>query len=112
MPAVCPASASGRASQPGPQTASLRLLGNTTLHHVCLLTCLGQLAQKFAVESWRDAPSSLTAKLFSPWLILAVAPLRVTHKTVPRDSQAHIQGEPRVHPNGPMGGKTSLTYPD
>ena len=40
---------------------------------VSLLTCLGQLAQKCAVESWRDGPSSLTAKLFSPWLILAVA---------------------------------------
>jgi undecaprenyl phosphate-alpha-L-ara4N flippase subunit ArnE len=39
---------------------------------VCLLTCMGQLAQKFAVESWRDAPSSVAAKLFSPWLLLAI----------------------------------------
>ncbi|WP_236175595.1 4-amino-4-deoxy-L-arabinose-phosphoundecaprenol flippase subunit ArnE [Pseudomonas pseudonitroreducens] len=40
---------------------------------VCLLTCMGQLAQKFAVESWRDAPLGIAAKLFSPWLLLAVA---------------------------------------
>lgn len=45
------------------------------LASVCLLTCLGQVAQKFAVESWQGAPSSLLAKLFSPWLLLAVASL-------------------------------------
>ena len=41
----------------------------------CLLTCLGQVAQKYAVESWRDQPSSLLAKLCSPWLWLALASL-------------------------------------
>ena len=41
----------------------------------CLLTCLGQVAQKYAVESWRDQPSSLLAKLRSPWLWLALASL-------------------------------------
>ena len=41
----------------------------------CLLTCLGQVAQKHAVESWRDQPSSLLAKLRSPWLWLALASL-------------------------------------
>jgi len=40
---------------------------------VCLLTCVGQLAQKFAVEGWRDAPPSMAAKLLSPWLLLAIA---------------------------------------
>ncbi|MDN6857815.1 4-amino-4-deoxy-L-arabinose-phosphoundecaprenol flippase subunit ArnE [Pseudomonas sp. CAN2814] len=40
---------------------------------VCLLTCLGQMAQKLAVESWRDAPASIAAKLFSPWLLTAIA---------------------------------------
>ena len=41
----------------------------------CLLTCMGQVAQKFAVESWRDQPSTLLAKLRSPWLWLALASL-------------------------------------
>ena len=41
----------------------------------CLLTCLGQVAQKYAVESWRDQPSSPLAKLRSPWLWLALASL-------------------------------------
>lgn len=41
----------------------------------CLLTCLGQVAQKYAVESWRDQPSPLLAKLRSPWLWLALASL-------------------------------------
>ncbi|MCK9796595.1 4-amino-4-deoxy-L-arabinose-phospho-UDP flippase [Pseudomonas chlororaphis] len=41
----------------------------------CLLTCLGQVAQKFAVESWRDRPSALRDKLRSPWLWLALASL-------------------------------------
>ncbi|QRY81483.1 EamA family transporter [Pseudomonas sp. PDNC002] len=40
---------------------------------VCLLTCLGQIAQKFAVESWRGQDSGIAAKLLSPWLLLAVA---------------------------------------
>ncbi|MFJ5282730.1 4-amino-4-deoxy-L-arabinose-phosphoundecaprenol flippase subunit ArnE [Pseudomonas sp. NPDC088429] len=40
----------------------------------CLLTCLGQVAQKYAVESWRG-DSSLTAKLRSPWLWLALLAL-------------------------------------
>ncbi|SDI64821.1 4-amino-4-deoxy-L-arabinose-phosphoundecaprenol flippase subunit ArnE [Pseudomonas panipatensis] len=40
---------------------------------VCLLTCMGQVAQKFAVESWRHGDFSLLAKLFSPWLITALA---------------------------------------
>ncbi|AZE49017.1 Undecaprenyl phosphate-aminoarabinose flippase subunit ArnE [Pseudomonas chlororaphis] len=41
----------------------------------CLLTCLGQLAQKFAVESWRGQPSGALDKLRSPWLWLALASL-------------------------------------
>ena len=41
----------------------------------CLLTCLGQIAQKYAVESWRGVDSSLTAKLRSPWLWLALLAL-------------------------------------
>ncbi|AZD22306.1 Undecaprenyl phosphate-aminoarabinose flippase subunit ArnE [Pseudomonas chlororaphis subsp. aurantiaca] len=41
----------------------------------CLLTCLGQIAQKFAVESWRGQPSGALAKLRSPWLWLALASL-------------------------------------
>ncbi|WIE47228.1 4-amino-4-deoxy-L-arabinose-phosphoundecaprenol flippase subunit ArnE [Pseudomonas sp. GM17] len=41
----------------------------------CLLTCLGQIAQKFAVESWRGQPSGALAKLHSPWLWLALASL-------------------------------------
>ena len=40
---------------------------------VCLLTCLGQVAQKLAVESWRGRDDSLAVKLRSPWLLLAVA---------------------------------------
>lgn len=43
------------------------------LASVCLLTCLGQIAQKLAVESWRGRELGLLAKLFSPWLVLAVA---------------------------------------
>ena len=35
----------------------------------CTLTCLGQIAQKLAVESWRDAPAGgALAKLATPWL--------------------------------------------
>ncbi|NIE77442.1 EamA family transporter [Pantoea sp. Tr-811] len=41
----------------------------------CLLTCLGQVAQKFAVESWRAQPSGWAGKLRSPWLWLALAAL-------------------------------------
>ncbi|AMS17940.1 4-amino-4-deoxy-L-arabinose-phospho-UDP flippase [Pseudomonas chlororaphis] len=41
----------------------------------CLLTCLGQIAQKFAVESWRGPPSGALDKLRSPWLWLALASL-------------------------------------
>jgi undecaprenyl phosphate-alpha-L-ara4N flippase subunit ArnE len=41
----------------------------------CLLTCLGQVAQKYAVESWRGGASSWTAKLRSPWLWLALVAL-------------------------------------
>jgi len=41
----------------------------------CLLTCLGQIAQKYAVESWRGQPSSWAQKLRSPWLWLALASL-------------------------------------
>ncbi|WP_077048470.1 4-amino-4-deoxy-L-arabinose-phosphoundecaprenol flippase subunit ArnE [Pseudomonas sp. KK4] len=41
----------------------------------CLLTCLGQIAQKCAVESWRGAPTNLSDKLRSPWLWLALAAL-------------------------------------
>lgn len=38
----------------------------------CLLTCLGQIAQKLAVESWRGGAASLGQKLKSPWLWLAL----------------------------------------
>ncbi|MFJ2362168.1 4-amino-4-deoxy-L-arabinose-phosphoundecaprenol flippase subunit ArnE [Pseudomonas sp. NPDC087697] len=41
----------------------------------CLLTCLGQIAQKYAVESWRGKDSGWGEKLFSPWLWLALASL-------------------------------------
>lgn len=41
----------------------------------CLLTCLGQIAQKYAVESWREQPSGWAGKLRSPWLWLALASL-------------------------------------
>jgi undecaprenyl phosphate-alpha-L-ara4N flippase subunit ArnE len=41
----------------------------------CLLTCLGQVAQKFAVESWRGVDSAWTEKLRSPWLWLALLAL-------------------------------------
>ena len=41
----------------------------------CLLTCLGQVAQKYAVESWRGVDSGWGAKLLSPWLWLALASL-------------------------------------
>ncbi|CAI8807723.1 undecaprenyl-phosphate-alpha-L-Ara4N flippase -ArnE subunit [Pseudomonas sp. IT-P2] len=41
----------------------------------CLLTCLGQVAQKFAVERWRGASLSWSSKLRSPWLWLALLAL-------------------------------------
>ncbi len=41
----------------------------------CLLTCLGQVAQKFAVESWRGPSQGIAHKLRSPWLWLALASL-------------------------------------
>lgn len=41
----------------------------------CLLTCLGQVAQKFAVESWRGQTGPWTDKLRSPWLWLALLAL-------------------------------------
>ncbi|VVM65086.1 putative 4-amino-4-deoxy-L-arabinose-phosphoundecaprenol flippase subunit ArnE [Pseudomonas fluorescens] len=41
----------------------------------CLLTCVGQIAQKFAVESWRTGPSGWRATLGSRWLWLAIAAL-------------------------------------
>ncbi|MFY0730658.1 4-amino-4-deoxy-L-arabinose-phosphoundecaprenol flippase subunit ArnE [Pseudomonas sp. NFX15] len=41
----------------------------------CLLTCLGQVAQKYAVESWRGQPSGWADTLRSPWLWLALASL-------------------------------------
>ncbi|ALI04264.1 4-amino-4-deoxy-L-arabinose-phospho-UDP flippase [Pseudomonas sp. FW306-02-F02-AA] len=39
----------------------------------CLLTCMGQIAQKYAVESWRGKDSGWSEKLLSPWLWLALA---------------------------------------
>lgn len=39
----------------------------------CALTCLGQIAQKLAVESWRGQVSSALGKLATPWLWLALA---------------------------------------
>jgi len=41
----------------------------------CLLTCLGQVAQKFAVESWRGQPRPWADKVRSPWLWLALLAL-------------------------------------
>ncbi|WP_210638777.1 4-amino-4-deoxy-L-arabinose-phosphoundecaprenol flippase subunit ArnE [Pseudomonas sp. Tri1] len=41
----------------------------------CVLTCLGQIAQKCAVESWRGQASGWGEKLRSPWLWLALAAL-------------------------------------
>lgn len=38
----------------------------------CLLTCMGQVAQKFAVESWREPHPGLVHKLRSPWLWAAL----------------------------------------
>lgn len=38
----------------------------------CLLTCLGQIAQKYAVLHWQGRALGVWAKLTSPWLLLAV----------------------------------------
>ncbi|MGN2413039.1 4-amino-4-deoxy-L-arabinose-phosphoundecaprenol flippase subunit ArnE [Pseudomonas syringae] len=38
----------------------------------CLLTCLGQIAQKYAVERWNGAFPGALAAVRSPWLWLAV----------------------------------------
>jgi undecaprenyl phosphate-alpha-L-ara4N flippase subunit ArnE len=35
---------------------------------VCLLTTLGQVAQKMAASQWRSSPTDLGGKLRSPWL--------------------------------------------
>ncbi|MDF3937092.1 4-amino-4-deoxy-L-arabinose-phosphoundecaprenol flippase subunit ArnE [Pseudomonas citronellolis] len=41
---------------------------------VCLLTCLGQIAQKLAVAGWEARPQTRAlGKLLSPWLLLAMA---------------------------------------
>jgi undecaprenyl phosphate-alpha-L-ara4N flippase subunit ArnE len=42
---------------------------------VSLLSGLGQVAQKVAVERWRGHPVSLWRKLTSPWLMLGLASL-------------------------------------
>jgi undecaprenyl phosphate-alpha-L-ara4N flippase subunit ArnE len=39
----------------------------------CLLTCMGQVSQKYAVESWREKDHGWGDKLRSPWLWLALA---------------------------------------
>ncbi|RMW01696.1 4-amino-4-deoxy-L-arabinose-phosphoundecaprenol flippase subunit ArnE [Pseudomonas amygdali] len=39
----------------------------------CLLTCLGQIAQKYAVEGWRGTFPGVLAALRSMWLWLAIA---------------------------------------
>ncbi len=39
----------------------------------CLLTCMGQVSQKYAVESWREQDPGWADKLRSPWLWLALA---------------------------------------
>lgn len=38
----------------------------------CLLSCAGQIAQKYAVEDWRGADTGVAHKLRSPWLWLAL----------------------------------------
>jgi len=39
----------------------------------CSLTCFGQIAQKLAVESWREQTLSAAAKLATRWLWVALA---------------------------------------
>lgn len=41
----------------------------------CLLTCLGQIAQKLAVDQWRGHFPGVAAALASAWLWLALASL-------------------------------------
>ncbi|WP_297843385.1 4-amino-4-deoxy-L-arabinose-phosphoundecaprenol flippase subunit ArnE [Pseudomonas sp.] len=41
----------------------------------CLLSCLGQVSQKFAVEAWRGQRVGIALALRSPWLWLALASL-------------------------------------
>ncbi|MCH5516472.1 4-amino-4-deoxy-L-arabinose-phosphoundecaprenol flippase subunit ArnE [Pseudomonas syringae] len=41
------------------------------LASACLLTCLGQIAQKYAVQDWRGAFPGVFAALRSLWLALA-----------------------------------------
>ncbi|MEB0077071.1 4-amino-4-deoxy-L-arabinose-phosphoundecaprenol flippase subunit ArnE [Pseudomonas sp. CCI3.2] len=41
----------------------------------CLLSCLGQVAQKFAVEGWRGKNVGIGLALRSRWLWLALASL-------------------------------------
>nr|WP_230412629.1 4-amino-4-deoxy-L-arabinose-phosphoundecaprenol flippase subunit ArnE [Pseudomonas syringae] len=43
------------------------------LASACLLTCLGQIAQKYAVQDWRGAFPGAFAALSSIWLWLALA---------------------------------------
>lgn len=42
---------------------------------VCLLTCIGQLCQKKAVQHWSEQHLSAMQKLMDPWLIAAIASL-------------------------------------
>ncbi len=44
----------------------------TLLLLACLLTCAGQIAQKYAVEGWRGSDVGIAHKLRSPWLWLAL----------------------------------------
>ena len=44
----------------------------TLLLLACLLTCAGQIAQKYAVEGWRGVDTGVAQKLRSPWLWLAL----------------------------------------
>ncbi|MGV8859856.1 MAG: 4-amino-4-deoxy-L-arabinose-phosphoundecaprenol flippase subunit ArnE [Pseudomonas sp.] len=41
----------------------------------CVLSCLGQIAQKFAVEGWRGRNPSIALALRSAWLWLALISL-------------------------------------
>ena len=44
----------------------------TLLLFACLLTCAGQIAQKYAVESLRGSALGIARALSSPWLWLAL----------------------------------------
>ena len=44
----------------------------TLLLLACLLTCAGQIAQKYAVEGWRGPDRGIAHTLGSPWLWLAL----------------------------------------